>query len=159
MRFVFKTSYGQDVTLFRDGVQRNTYIALFLALLALPLVVPEYVGDISLVFIYSLCGVSLMLLTGYTGLVSLRHAAFIGIGVYVYAAQDLGAPWFVAVALAVAVTAASGVLVGLPALRMTGVYLSIATLAFALIIQEVFTRWEAVSGGLKGRPVAKAVIF
>ncbi len=161
MRFVFKTSYDQDVTLFRDGVQRNTYIALFLALLALPLVVPEYVGDISLVFIYSLCGVSLMVLTGYTGLVSLGHAAFIGIGayVYVYAAQDLGAPWFVAVALAVAVTAASGVLVGLPALRMTGVYLSIATLAFALIIQEVFTRWDAVTGGLKGKPVAKAVIF
>src|SRR5713101_7372252 len=139
MRFVFKTSYGQDVTLFRDGVQRNTYIALFLALLALPLVVPEYVGDISLVFIYSLCGVSLMVLTGYTGLVSLGHAAFIGIGayVYVYAAQDLGPP----------------------ALRMTGVYLSIATLAFALIIQEVFTRWDAVTGGLKGKPVAKAVIF
>ena len=62
MRFVFKTSYGQDVTLFRDGVQRNTYIALFLALLVLPLVVPEYVGDISLVFIYSLCGVSLMVM-------------------------------------------------------------------------------------------------
>src|SRR5712691_6895411 len=161
MRFVFKTSYGQDVTLFRDGVQRNTYIALFLALLALPLVVPEYVGDISLVFIYSLCGVSLMVLTGYTGLVSLGHAAFIGIGayVYVYAAQDLGAPWVVSVALAAAVTAAAGVLVGLPALRMTGVYLSIATLAFALIIQEVLTRWERVTGGLKGKPVEKPVIF
>ena len=92
MRFLFKTSYGQDVALFRDGVQRNTYIALFLALLVLPLLVPEYVGDISLVFIYSLCGVSLMVLTGYTGLVSLGHAAFIGIGayVYVYVAQDLG---------------------------------------------------------------------
>src|SRR5712691_9714031 len=161
MRFVFKTSYGQDVTLFRDGVQRNTYIALFLAVLALPLVVPEYVGDISLVFIYSLCGVSLMVLTGYTGLVSLGHAAFIGIGayVYVYVAQDLGLPWIVAVALAAAVTAAAGVLVGLPALRMTGVYLSIATLAFSLIIQEVFTRWEHLTGGLKGKPVDKAVLF
>jgi len=161
VRFVFKTSYGQDVALFSDGVQRNAYIALFVGVLALPLLVPEYVGDISLVFIYSLCGVSLMVLTGYTGLVSLGHAAFIGIGayVYVYAAEDLGLPWIAAVALAVAVTAAAGVLVGLPALRMTGVYLSIATLAFALIIQEVFTRWETVTGGLKGKAVAKAVAF
>ena len=161
MRFVFKTSYAQDVALFRDGVQRNTYVALFLMLLVLPLLVPEYVGDVSLVFIYSLCGVSLMVLTAYTGLVSLGHAAFIGIGayVYVYVAQDLGMPWIAAVALAVGVTAAAGVLVGLPALRMTGVYLSIATLAFALIIQEVFTRWDAVTGGLKGKAVAKAVAF
>src|SRR2546427_12692832 len=116
MRFVFKTSYGQDVALFRDGVQRNTYIALFLALLVLPLLVPEYVGDISLVFIYSLCGVSLLGLTGYTGLVSLGHAAFIGIGayVYVYVAQDLGLPWIVGVRLAAAVPAAPRGPAGLP---------------------------------------------
>ena len=56
-------------------------------------------------------------------------------------------------------TAAAGILVGLPALRMTGVYLTIATLAFALIIQEVFTRWDRVTHGLKGRPVDKPVIF
>jgi branched-chain amino acid transport system permease protein len=49
--------------------------------------------------------------------------------------------------------------VGLPALRMTGLYLSIATLAFALIIQEVFTRWDRVTGGLKGKPVDKPVLF
>jgi len=50
------------------------------------------------------------------------------------------------------VTAAAGVLVGLPALRMTGVYLSIATLAFALIIQEVLTRWEKVTGVSRASP-------
>jgi branched-chain amino acid transport system permease protein len=65
----------------------------------------------------------------------------------------------VSVALAAAISAATGVLVGLPALRMTGVYLTIATLAFALIIQEVFTRWDRVTHGLKGRPVDKPVIF
>jgi branched-chain amino acid transport system permease protein len=161
MRFAFKTSYAQDLALFRDGVQRNAYVALFLALLVLPRLVPEYLGDLSLVFIYGLCGVSLMVLAGYTGLVSLGHSAFLGIGAYahVYFAQDLGVPWVVAVALAAAVTAAAGVLVGLPALRMTGVYLTIATLAFALIIQEVFTRWDRVTGGLKGKPVQKAVVF
>jgi branched-subunit amino acid ABC-type transport system permease component len=102
-----------------------------------------------------------MVLAGYTGLVSLGHAAFLGIGGYahVYFAHDLGLPWIVSVALAAAVTAAAGVLVGLPALRMTGVYLTNATLAFALIIQEVFTRWEHVTGGLKGKPVDKPVLF
>lgn len=161
MRFVFKTSYRQDMGLFRDGVQRNWYLALLLGLLALPLLVPTYLVDISLVFIYGLCGLSLMVLAGYTGLVSLGHAAFLGIGAYahVYFTQDLGLPWLVSVGLAAAVTAAAGVLVGLPALRMTGIYLTIATLAFALIIQEVLTRWDSVTGGLKGKAVAKAVIF
>src|SRR5580704_10707895 len=161
MRFLFKTSYGQDLALFRDGVQRNWYIALLAALLVLPRLVPEYVSDLSLVFIYGLCGLSLMVLAGFTGLVSLGHAAFLGIGAYahVYFTQDLGLPWLVSVPLAAAVAAAAGVLVGLPALRMTGIYLTIATLAFALIIQEVFTRWDSVTGGLRGKAVEKPVIF
>src|SRR5262245_8874987 len=161
MRFVFKTSYRQDLGLFRDGVQRNWYVALLAGLLALPALVPAYLVDISLVFIYGLCGLSLMVLAGYTGLVSLGHAAFLGIGAYahVYFMHDLGLPWIVAAALACAVTAAAGVVVGLPALRMTGIYLSIATLAFALIIQEVLTRWETVTHGLKGKPVDKPIIF
>lgn len=161
MRFAFKTSYDHDLRMFRDDVQRNWYIALLAVLLIVPRLVPDYLVDIGLVFIYGLCGLSLMVLAGYTGLVSLGHAAFLGVGAYahVYFAQDLGLPWVVAVALAAAVTAVAGVLVGLPALRMTGVYLTIATLAFALIIQEVFTRWDRVTGGLKGKAVDKPVIF
>jgi branched-chain amino acid transport system permease protein len=161
VRVLFKTSYAQDLGLFRDAVQRNWYIGLLAGLVALPVLLPAYLVDISLVFIYGLCGLSLMVLAGYTGLVSLGHAAFLGIGAYahVYFVHDLGLPWILAVALAVLVTAAAGVLVGLPALRMTGVYLTIATLAFALIIQEVLTRWERVTGGLRGKPVDKPVIF
>jgi branched-chain amino acid transport system permease protein len=161
MRFAFKTSYRQDMGLFRDNVQRNWYAALLVGLLVLPFLVPSYLVDISLVFIYGLCGLSLMVLAGYTGLVSLGHAAFLGIGAYahVYFSQDLGLPWVLSVALAAMITAGAGVLVGLPALRMTGVYLTIATLAFALIIQEVLSHWEVVTGGLKGKAVAKAVIF
>ena len=102
MRFVFKTSYRQDMGLFRDGVQRNWYAALLAGLLLLPLLVPAYLVDISLVFIYGLCGLSLMVLAGYTGLVSLGHAAFLGIGAYahVYFTQDLGLPWLLSVLLA-----------------------------------------------------------
>jgi branched-chain amino acid transport system permease protein len=161
MRFPFKTAYDHDLGLFRDPVQRRWYGGLLAAVILLPLAVPSYLVDVSLVFIYGLCGLSLMVLAGYTGLVSLGHAAFLGIGAYahVFFLQDLGLPWVVSVALAAALSAATGVLVGLPALRMTGVYLTIATLAFALIIQEVFTRWDRVTHGLKGRPVDKPVIF
>src|SRR5262249_32005366 len=125
VRFVFKTSYAQDLGIFRDGVQRNWYLALLAGLCVVPLLIPAYLVDVSLVFIYGLCGVSLMVLAGYTGLVSLGHAAFLGIGAYthVYAIHDLGLPWIAGVALACVVTAGAGVLVGLPALRMTGVYL------------------------------------
>ena len=161
MRFPFKTGYDHDLGLFRDPVQRRWYAALLVGTLILPALVPDYVGDISLVFIYGLCGLSLMVLAGYTGLVSLGHAAFLGIGAYahVYFVQDLGLPWVAGALLAALITAGAGTLVGLPALRMTGVYLTIATLAFALIIQEVFTRWDTVTHGLKGRPVDKPVIF
>jgi branched-chain amino acid transport system permease protein len=161
VRFVFKTDYDADLGLFRDPVQRRWYAALLAGVLLLPLAVPDYLVDISLVFIYGICGVSLMVLAGYTGLVSLGHAAFLGIGAYahVYFMQDWGLPWLVSLVLAGVVSGLSGVLVGLPALRMTGIYLTIATLAFALIIQEVFTRWEHVTHGLKGRPVDKPVIL
>jgi branched-chain amino acid transport system permease protein len=161
MRFAFKTAYEHDLGLFRDPVQRRWYGGLLAGVILLPLAVPSYLSDLSMVFIYGLCGLSLMVLAGYTGLVSLGHAAFLGIGAYahVYFTQDLGLPWIVGVALATVAAAASGVLVGLPALRMTGVYLTIATLAFAMIIQEVFTRWDHVTHGLKGRPVDKPVLF
>jgi len=161
MRFLFKTSYAQDLGLFRDSVQRNWYVLALASALALPVLVPSYLTDISLLFIYGLCGLSLMVLAGYTGLVSLGHAAFLGIGAYahVYVVQNLHLPWIVGVVVAAVLTAAVGMIVGIPALRMTGVYLTIATLAFALIIQEVFNQWEHVTGGLRGKAVDKPVIF
>src|SRR3984893_2772229 len=123
MRFAFKTAYDHDLGLFRDPVQRRWYAGLLAAVLLVPFAVSDFLSDVSMVFIYGLCGLSLMVLAGYTGLVSLGHAAFLGIGAYahVFFLQDLGLPWVVSVALAAALTAAAGVLVGLPALRMTRV--------------------------------------
>ncbi len=76
-----------------------------------------------------------------------------------FVTQDLGLPWLAGVIVATVMSAAAGVIVGMPALRMTGVYLTIATLAFALIIQEVFAQWDRVTGGLKGKAVDKPSIF
>ena len=161
MRFQFKTSYNQDIRLFRDRVDAGWYALLALAVVGVPLLLSDYaVGEASWVFIYGICGVSLMVLVGYTGLVSLGHAAFLGIGAYAHAYfLQHGLPWVVSMSLAVVITTASGLIVGLPALRMTGIYLAIATLAFSVIIQEVFSRWESVTHGFAGMPVDKPVIF
>ena len=142
MRFLFKTSYDQDIRLFREGspwrlVRRCSRSPCWRCRCCCR---DYYVGEITWVFIYGICGVSLMVLVGYTGLVSLGHAAFLGIGAYAHAFfLQHGVPWVASVALAVLITTACGFVVGLPALRMTGIYLAIATLAFAVIIQEVFT--------------------
>ena len=161
MRFQFKTSYNQDIRLFRDKVDAAWYGLLAIVVIALPFVMDDYyVGESTWVFIYGICGVSLMVLVGYTGLVSLGHAAFLGIGAYAHAFFIMhGAPWIVAMVLAVIITTACGLIVGLPALRMTGIYLAIATLAFSVIIQEVFSRWESVTHGFAGMKVDKPVIF
>src|SRR6516164_609419 len=161
MRFLFKTAYEQDIKLFRDRTTVVWYLVLAVTVLALPAMLSRYyIGEITWVFIYGICGVSLMVLVGYTGLVSLGHAAFLGIGAYAHAyLVHHGVPWVASVAIAVAITTACGVIVGLPALRMSGIYLAIATLASAVIIQEVFTRWEAVTKGFAGMAVEKPVIF
>ncbi|MBM3645581.1 MAG: branched-chain amino acid ABC transporter permease [Alphaproteobacteria bacterium] len=161
MRFLFKTSYAQDTRLFRDRIDAGWYGLLGVAVLMVPFVLSDYyVGEVTWVFVYAIAGVSLMVLVGFTGLVSLGHAAFLGIGAYAHAYfLELGAPWVVAASLAVVITTLCGIVVGLPALRMTGIYLTIATLAFAVIIQEVFNRWEHVTKGLAGMPVPKAQIF
>jgi len=161
MRFQFKTSYSQDIRLFRDKVDATWYGLLAAIVLVLPLLMDEYyVGESTWVFIYGICGVSLMVLVGYTGLVSLGHAAFLGIGAYAHAFFIMhGAPWIVAMLMAVVITTACGLIVGLPALRMTGIYLAIATLAFSVIIQEVFSRWESVTHGFAGMKVDRPVIL
>ena len=161
MRFAFKTSYEQDTNMFRDRIDASWYLLLAAAVLVLPAVLPVYyVGETTWVFIYAITGVSLMVLVGYTGLVSLGHAAFLGIGAYAHAYfLQQGLPWVVSAALAISLTTACGLVVGLPALRMSGIYLAIATLAFSVIIQEVFSRWESVTHGLSGMAVEKANIF
>jgi len=104
-------------------------------------------------------GLGLMLLAGYTGLFSIGHAAFLGVGAYVEAKLSaLGWP-FPASAAAALLSAGAGVVVGLPALRIKGIYLGIATLAFGVIVEEVLARWESMTGGNAGMPVSTLQAF
>jgi branched-chain amino acid transport system permease protein len=161
MRFRFKTDYEQDVRLFQHGGQVFWYSALAVVLLVAPLVLSEYVlSQLVFVLIYSIVGFGLLVLTGYTGQVSLGHAAFLGVGAYTEALlQSLGWPFFLSLPLAGLVAALVGVIVGLPALRLRGIYLAIATLAFGIIVEEIFTRWDAVTGGSTGKHVKAVSVF
>jgi len=101
-----------------------------------------------------------MLLTGYTGQVSLGHAAFLATGAYTEALlQAAGMPFIVSLVSAALFSAAVGIVVGLPALRLKGIYLAIATLAFNVIVEEIITRWESVTGGNSGKQLKAIEVF
>lgn len=161
MRFLFKTDYAQDIRLARHGGHVFWYGALLLLLAAAPWIFEEYwLAQLTFVLIYGIVGLGLMLLAGYTGLFSLGHAAFLGVGAYTQAVlTNAGWPFPLALAVAGALSAAVGVVVGLPALRVKGIYLGMATLAFGFILEEVFARWESVTGGNAGLNVKAPDVF
>ena len=161
MRFLFKTSYEQDIRLFRHGGQVFWYGLLGLALVAAPWWASEYVmSQLHFVLIYSVVGFGLMMLVGFTGQISLGHAAFLAVGAYTEALmQAAGVPFIVSIASAAAFAGAVGVVVGLPALRLRGIYLAIATIAFNVIIEEIVTRWESLTGGNSGRHLKPIALF
>jgi branched-chain amino acid transport system permease protein len=161
MRFIFKTRYEQDIRLAKHGGHVFWYSVLGLVLLGAPWLVSEYwLAQLIFVLIYGVVGLGLMLLSGFTGLFSLGHAAFLGVGAYTQAAlTNAGVPFPLALVAAGAVAAAVGVVVGLPALRVKGIYLAIATLAFGFIVEEVFARWERVTGGNAGIHVKAPDVF
>lgn len=160
MRFIRKTHYNQDINLFAHGGQVVWYALLVLLVVSGPLWLDRFLlGEFSQVFIYAIAGVGLMLLMGYTGLVSLGHAAFLAIGAYTHAwLLEQGAPWVVAASGATVVSAVTGAMIGLPALRMTGIYLAVATLAFAVIVEQVIVHWESVTGGVAGMAVPQSTL-
>jgi branched-chain amino acid transport system permease protein len=161
MRFIFKTDYDQDIRLARHGGHLFWYGLLLLALAAAPVLFEEYwLAQLTFVLIYGIVGLGLMLLAGFTGLFSLGHAAFLGVGAYTQAVlTNMGVPFPVALACAAGLSAAAGVVVGLPALRVKGIYLGMATLAFGFILEEVFARWESVTGGNAGLNVKPVQLF
>jgi branched-chain amino acid transport system permease protein len=161
MRFIFKTNYGQDVDLAKHNGQIFWYGLLMLLLVAAPWLFAEYwLAQLTFVLIYSIVGLGLMLLAGFTGLFSIGHAAFLGVGAYTQAVfVNMGVPFPIALLLAALLSAAVGVVVGLPALRVKGIYLGIATLSFGFIVVEVLARWESVTGGNSGIHVKKPNLF
>ena len=103
---------------------------------------------------------SLNLLTGCCGQISLGHGAFIGVGAYAAAwFTGHGAPFIPALVAGGLVAAVAGMVFGIPSLRLKGIYLAIATLAAQLILEYVFLHWEGVTGGKNGISVDPPMIF
>jgi len=155
MRFVFKTDYDQDIRLLKHSGYWWSYGVLLALLIAFPYVVGSYLqSQIVFVFIYAIVGVALIILTGFTGQASLGHAAFLAIGAYTAGfLQSQGISFIVYFPAAAIITGAVGAMVGFPALRLSGIYLVIATIAFAFIVEEILARWESVTHGNEGMRV------
>jgi branched-chain amino acid transport system permease protein len=147
-------------------------LALFLAAAVLIAVLPQFMGEFRLsqftfVAVYFIALLGLNVLTGYNGQISLAQGAFMGIGAYVSALLSLGTPglellqldppgWLplgdgmrpvFTIPLAGLVTGIVGLLFGIPALRLAGVSLALATFAMAVSIPTVAKRFEEVTGG------------
>jgi branched-chain amino acid transport system permease protein len=137
------------------------YGLLLLALILAPLVLDSfYIGEMSMIFVYAIAGLGLMLLVGFTGQISLGHAAFLAIGAYAHAYLiSHGWPFLLALPMAGLISAAAGVLIAIPASRMTGIYLAIATLAFAIIVEQAAIHFTVVTGGFGGMMVDYPVLF
>ena len=94
----------------------------------------------------------LNILTGYTGLISLGHAAFMGVGAYTAAIlyTKLGVPWLIAIVAAGMMSSLIGVIFGIPSLRLRGMYLAMATLAAQILLVFLFEHWTELTGGVSG---------
>jgi branched-chain amino acid transport system permease protein len=149
----FKTSYAADMTIFESGTAR-VMLGLFLCLLfSLPLYVPGYLLDIiNRIGIAIIGAIGLNILTGFTGQISLGNAAFMAIGAFScgYLGTKFGLPFYLCIPLAGFITAFFGMFVGIPSLRIKGLYLAMATLAAHFIVEFLVVKWESVTGGVAG---------
>ncbi len=138
-------------------------IAAIAALALFPTLVPNpyYIHLIETILIYTILLFGLDIVVGYTGQVSLGHAGLFGVGAYTAGVLffKLGLPFFVTVPAAIAVTAVFGAVLALPALRVTGPYLAMVTLAFGTIIKILINEMTFLTEGPIGLKVPKPTFF
>lgn len=139
-----------------------TILIVVLALAVLPFGLGNYGYYIlSSIMIYAMVALSLNVLIGMGGQISIGHAGFWALGAYGSAISvvKLGLPFLAGVLMGGFVAAAFGALVALPALRVQGHYLAIATLGFALFVQQALFEWEWLTGGRQGLFVPRPSLF
>jgi branched-chain amino acid transport system permease protein len=159
----FRESYFEELNIFETDFGR-LWLLVGLGLLfgVIPFISSSYMLYIlNTLLIYSIAAIGLNLLIGYTGQISLGHGAFFGVGAYTAAilANKLSVPFIIAVPAAGLMTAAVGIVFGLPSSRLKHLYLLIATLAGQFIIEYVLFEWESLTGGPQGIVVYEAYLF
>lgn len=158
----FKTCYRDDIKIFQTG-----FIRIWLAILAAVLLAFPFVAGNYIIYTANLCGIGVIgalglnILSGYTGQISLGHAAFISIGAYTSTILSLrlGIPFWLALPMAGFASAVSGLLIAIPCLRLRGLYLAIATFAFHFIVEYVIVHWNGLTNGTGGLTVPVASVF
>jgi branched-chain amino acid transport system permease protein len=148
---VFKTTYAKDMALYPLPIAKWTVAMLALVfVVVIPLTVHEYyLSILNLIFIAIVGALGLNILVGYTGQISIGHGAFMSVGAYTAAnlAVRLDLPFWLTLPAGGLMAALIGVVVGMPSLRIKGLYLAIATLAGQLIIEWTINHVPAISGG------------
>jgi len=151
----FKTSYAADETVF-PTVTSWAFCVAGVALLCLaPLFLGKYGLNILIQIGYlGIAALGLNILVGFTGQISIGHAVFFGFGAFAsaYFSNNLHVPVFFAIPLAGLATTAVGLVFGIPAARLKGLYLAIATLAAQFILEDFFARANWFTGGVAGTP-------
>ncbi|RKX22528.1 MAG: branched-chain amino acid ABC transporter permease, partial [Candidatus Zixiibacteriota bacterium] len=158
----FRTTYASDMTIFATPVTRYLEIALIGLLLLVPLFGSPYMLNLLIqIGYYGIAALGLNLVVGFTGQISLGHSAFFGFGAFASAwlNNSLGVPVFFAIPLAGIMAMLVGILVGIPAGRIKGLYLAIATLASQFIIEDFFARANWFTGGSSGAMAEYLTIF
>lgn len=122
---------------------------------------PYYIHLLETIMIYAILLFGLDIVVGYTGQVSLGHAGLFGVGAYTAGVlvTKLGAPLVVALIASIGVTAVFGALLALPALRVSGPYLAMVTLAFGTIVQILINEMTFLTGGPMGITLTKPPLF
>src|SRR5471032_3089979 len=133
------------------------------ALVLYPMLIPNpyYIHLFETILIYAILLFGLDIVVGYTGQVSLGHAGLFGIGSYATGVMvfKLGAPFWIAIPASVAGAAVFGAILALPALRVTGPYLAMVTLAFGTIIQILINEMTFLTEGPMGIKIGKPTII
>jgi branched-chain amino acid transport system permease protein len=150
---VLKTTYEADMALYPLPIARWTVGAVAVLFFGvIPLVLDQYYLSLAnLVWIAVIGALGLNILVGYTGQVSIGHGAFMSVGAYTAAnlAIRLGSPWPVNLLAGGLMAALVGAVVGIPSVRIKGLYLAIATLAGQLIIEWTINHVTFISGGVQ----------
>jgi len=159
---IFFTTYQTDMALRRKPTQKIR-LAIFMAFVTVfPfLASPYYLNLANQIGIATIGAIGLNILVGYTGQISLGQGAFMAVGAYgagILTAR-MGLPFWASVPIAGLVTAAVGIVFGLPSLRLKGLYLAIATLAAQEIVEWIITHWTALTGGVEALVIPAPTLF
>ncbi len=147
---VYHTTYQRDLGLRHTRVEHARLVLALLVVVVLPfLLSPFWMTVANQIGIAIIAAIGLNILTGFTGQISLGHGGFLAVGAYTAGilAARIGVPFPLTLVAAMAMTALVGTLFGLPALRLKGLYLAIATLASQFVIIWLVRNWDVVTGG------------